>query len=386
MNGNKHTINTHEQPQEQVQEQSLEDSISSLLSQVSNDSLNFEYKSITSSFKKSAKLFINKKFLDSYNIIKTIIYESIDLKNQNIISEYEFINIWSLYFNLLDIFLNKSIISIPKSEKDSIYQKLFKSNEFWNIFQNQLNQIVDPKLIVLLVLIKLNNNEIDTDELQNLRQQIDLYMVNFTSIYNINDQLAESNHEKLQSFNELLEIYHVFLLSKLNEFEESEYLINSNPYIFDKIEMISKLYQTKKDIEESIKKQKELKAKKIEELRKRKELQQKEDEELKKQKEFEKQQKELIKSQRNHNKKISKSITSSKDTTIFEIIKKRFFKNSQLLQNNQILFIIFTLISLLLFVKNHKILTLNNKIRPILTNIWNKLNTTLKMAFQVTYM
>lgn len=360
---------------------SLEDSISSLLSSSERLHVNDETTITTNSYRRGAKLFINKKFYEAYKVVDSLVGDSVGLFNSGKIDESLFVNIWSLYFNLIDIFLNKAICSLPKHEKDQLSNNFF-SNEFFEGFY-KLDYLVNPKLIVLLVLIKLNNESTDLAE---LRSQVDLYLVNISPELN-----QEISKERYDAFQELLETYHIYLLPKLNEFEESEFLINTNPLINNPEELLSKLKQTKTDMEDKEKQKQELAKKRHQEAIRRKEQKLREEEEVRANKEMEKLRAETIAtSSANHNSKLTKNskkqaISNTSDNSIIQIFKSRLLSNKYLANSSSVLIVIFSLISILLFAKNHKII-LNRRIRQYLATFWTKLATTLKMAFQVTYM
>lgn len=379
-------MNGHSLDHENRHEPSLEDSIASLLSTSDRNNGGVDETittTTTTSYKRSAKLFINKKFYESFKIVEGLVDDSFALLNSEKIDESLFNNIWSLYFNLIDIFLNKSTTSLPKHDRDELTTQ-FQSDDLFQDFY-KLDSLVHPKLIVLLVLIKLNNEATD---LPKLRSQVDLYLVNISSEVNHTDQ----SDERYESFQELLEIYHVYLLPKLNEFEESEFLIKTNPLINQPDELLTKLKQTKIDMENKAKQQKELAKKRALEAQKRKEQQLREEEEIKRNKLVEKARAETIAANSaHHNSKITRNGGKdlSKDngySSILEILKQRIINyNKHLTNSSVIIMLLFSLLSLLFFTKTHKLL-LNKKIRELLASFWNKVKFTFKMASQVTYM
>lgn len=372
------------------QEPSLEDSIASLLSNSERSRLTDETKATTSNYRKSAKLFINKKFQESFKIVHDhLISDSFALLNSAKIDEHLFINIWSLYFNLIDIFLNKSLTTLPKMDRDLLVDE-FQSEEIFTNFY-KLDSLVHPKLILLLLLIKLNNEQTD---LAKLRHQADMYLANIST--EITHDNRGNSKERSDSFQELLEIYHIYLLPKLNEFEESEYLIKTNPLIENPDELVSKLKQTKIDMENKEKQRQELAKRRELEAQRRKEQQLREEEEIRRNKEIERARAEAIAlSERNHNSKISKRSSLKKndtdkgfsDSSIYLVLKDRLLNNNVIktLTNSKVLILVFSLISLIALANSRKIV-LNRKLREILGQFWDKLSNTLKMAFQVTYM
>lgn len=342
----------------------LEESVQSLLSQsitLSNDN------HLQNEYKKSAKFFINKKFDKSYYSLIKILPESIHLYQSNSIEIKLFISIWSLYFNLIDIFVNKELNLLNNEEFDTITQIFYNPDYLFNELY-KCQKISPPKLILLLLLIKLNNPKTD---LIKLRSNIDLYLVNASSIFNPDINLDEYN-----DFKELLEIYHIHLLSKLNEYEESEFLISSNPHLInEKDELIKKLRQEKINIENE-------KKAKIEAEKKKKQ----QEKLIKERKEAKL--KELKEAKLKDAEKIEKidtlmPVSNSKELTILNIIKDKLLKlNSSKILSISIILSIFSILSIL---KIFKILNKNRNINEKINQFWTKLSHTLKMAFKVTY-
>lgn len=356
-------------------QENLEDSIASLLSSSLIQEPKDDSVIINSNYKKAAKLFINKKFQQSFEIVQNqLIPQSVVFYNSGVINEDLFNNLWLLYFNLIDIFINKSFTLLSKFDKDQLL-KSFKSDEFFNGFY-ELNKLVHPKLIVLLVLIKLNND--DTDLIA-LRNQMDIYLVNISSELN-----HVQNQDRFDSFQELLEIYHVYLLPKLNEFEESEFLIKSNHLIVNQNEMLENLHKVEKEMKDKELQKQKLAAKRAQEAQRRKEQQLKEEQELKRVQNLEKVKNKIIETNSiNHNSKIVKK-SQGNDLSIYNILRDKLLERFNA-SNSSIIVLIISLISIIAFTKNHKLL-LNNRIKQFLLRFWTKLSNTLKMAFQVTYM
>ncbi|KAH3679140.1 hypothetical protein WICMUC_001151 [Wickerhamomyces mucosus] len=352
--------------------QGLENSISSLLTDP-DESLIPRKTQSQQIYRKSAKLFINKKFGESYNTISKLIHESIELLNDNEIDEQLFINGWSLYLNLIDILINKSGLqdqqqwNLSMINKVEIESKYFSIDLFLELAE--LHSVVNPKLIVQILLIKLNNKKTD---LTVLRQQIDIYIVNNIGYF------SDENLIEFKDFQELLEIYYCHLLAKLGEFNEAERLIKSNSLIFEPEKLIKKLHQVKDQLKEEENQKKELIRKKHLQEKRAKEKAQKS-----LQKQIEQAKKAEAINKQSQNQIITKETVQEDLVSRFiNLIKDRLIKFTN--QQNAAIALL-TLISLILFLKNNKYV-ITYRLRRYLIEIWGKFWSTLKMAFSVTYL
>ncbi|KAH3687370.1 hypothetical protein WICPIJ_001647 [Wickerhamomyces pijperi] len=349
---------------EQDSHVSLEDSISSILSLSEKQRISpvLSKSRLNASYRKAAKSFINRRFEESFTILSEISENAIILYNNEQIKETLFVNVWSLYFNLIDMLINKNEpLSITLDQQK--VEALFFSDDLFEQLE-RLYVPVHPKLMVQLLLIKLNNTATD---FQKLRDRIDYYLVNH--------RVTDDTTPEFQDFQELLELYHVFLLGKLGEFKEAESLIRSNPLIFNPQEMIQKVQDNKKKLEEEksqrlklakLKKQQDLKAKqKAQELLNKK---------LNDAKKLEQQKKEA-------------SLSTSQTKDLHDDLLGRFLTliKAKLSNKSITLVLIISMISFLLILQKNKWL-LNTKVRRYIQQVWDKVFSTFKMAFSITYL
>jgi hypothetical protein len=359
--------------------------VQSLLSQSSvTSAANDLATTLAKDYKKSAKLFINKKFDQCLETVTRLADESIALYDQNVVDSKLFVNIWSLYFNLLDIFVNKDVVKqLSSTDLEKLTREFLDPDYFFDkLFQS--HDLVPPKLILLLLLIKLNNPQTD---LAKLRSKTDLYLVNASSVFN-----PLVNEEEYNDFKDLLEIYHVHLMAKLGEFEEAEYLIRSNPHLSQKQdELVARLIQTKTDLEEEAKQEKELQKKRQAQaalVQQKKEQRLKEQRLLKEKKRREKAAEEeeegaLALAKKESQELQQRNRSSTPELTVLDILKERILKLK--LHKRSALVLLFTVVSLLAFSKKYGLISVNRRVKEQLQRVWGGVLSTLKMAFQVTY-
>lgn len=336
----------------------LEDSVLSLLSNSGALDQTDNGKTVLSKgYKKAAKLFINKMFDQSLHSIEPLIIKSVELYDHEEIDEGLYLNVWSLYFNLIDILINKGVKQLKREEHEDLEDNLVAANGIFTVIYNS-DKIAPPKVLVLLLLIKLNNEQVD---LKALRQQIDMYLVQGSSYFHGNPD-----------FLELLEIYHVHLLAKMGEFEEAEYLIKTNPSLVNKQEILDKLAKEKIALEEA-------KTAKIEAQKKR-QLAQLKKEQVAQQRLKEK--KSVEKIQRNSSRNETTKEVQDVSLDILEQIKKRVFSLSS---SSNKLIVVLSLLSFIFYLKRLNFFRLNENLRRRLGQVWMKVVSTAQMAFQVTY-
>lgn len=358
------TINGHHGAQN-----NLEESVSSLLESESL-MLPDENKTAKSLYRKCAKLFINRKFVESVRNIQQLADVSVKLFDHSKIEEELFVNIWSLYFNLLDIILNKDEGSVPKETKDEL-EAVLLSDELFDTLLG-LNSIVSPKLVLLLTLIKMNN---DKSDLAKLRQFVELYFVHASPTFH-------ESETALEAYYDLLDVYHLHLLVKLGRAEESEYLIRSNPLIRDPELMVEKLLKARKEIEEEKKRKAELQKKKELAAQKRREQRANQLAKEKLHDEIERAKQQSI--EKSHKRQVQKRPEGKEkvaDLTVIDVIKRRL----QALNNTSALVVVFSILSFIFFLQNNRFL-MNARVRQTLQAFWSKLAATAQMALRVTYM
>lgn len=344
----------------------LEDSISTILSTQEYTQPVLSKAKLHTAYRKAAKSFINRRFAESFAVLEEISENAVILYNNEQIKEALFLNVWSLYLNLLDILINKDA-KLPALEQQKV-ESLYFSDELFNKLDGVYNS-VHPKLMVQLLLIKLNNSATD---LARLRDRMDFYLVN--------NRVSDEQAAEFTDFQELLEIYHVYLLAKMGEFKEAEMLIKSNPLIFKPQEMIHKLNESKKQIEEEklqkaklakLKKQQELKAK-----QKAQELLNKRLHDAKKL-EQEKKQKKLL----------DNNLSQTKDLKDDDLVARFISVIKAKLATNKSIGLVFviSLISFCILLQKNRWL-LNAKVRRYIQQMWEKIFSTFKMAFSITYL
>lgn len=343
---------------------SLEDSVASLMSQDLH--IADEQTTAVNLYQKAAKMFINKKFKESYAQCDKLKDVVLALYSQGKLGESIVVNTWCLFFNVVDILTKDSSVSMPELHKTLL-------SDIWFDSLNAMDVLPNPKLVYLLTLIKLHASETD---LVALRQQVDMYLLQASGEYHQGDK-------DFDSFMELVELYHVHLLSRMGESEESEFLIQSNPFITDKTGMIAKLKQVKQDLEDE-------KRRGIEAQRRKKELlaAKKKEKQISHAQVQEDMFKEVGRAKETsmaEKKKIRKSrgdVThTSEFDIVMDIIKKRL---SFLAQRNSIV-MVFALLGFIGLIKTQS-LFMNANVRRWMRVVWDKFGATIQMALKVTYM
>jgi hypothetical protein len=346
-----------------TEEPSLEDSVASLMSQDLH--IVDEHTTANNLYRKAAKLFINKKFQESYVQCDQLKDVVLSLRARAKVGDDVVINTWSLFFNVVDI--------LTRDRGDPRIERQLLSNDWFKQLY-EMDTLVDPKLVYLLTLIKLHN---DKSDLSQLRQQVDIYLLHGSSSFHEGDS-------SFNSFLDLLELYHINLLAKMGEFEESEFLIKSNPHIRDSESFVTKLRDFKKELEHE-------KRRRLEDQKKKEATAKKREKQLANERAKEKLFKEAERAKQaslEEQEKKSKLMKKTKEIrqqeinrTVLDIIKKRL----SFLANRNTIAMVFSVIAVLAIIKNNSLL-LHPRVRRWARAVWDKLGTTIQMALKVTYM
>lgn len=339
----------------------LEDSVVSLLTQELQ--ITDEQTIAANLYRKAAKLFVNKKFVECYeqcNQLKNVVTT---LGREGKVNDEIVTNTWCLFFNVVDIILTKG------QGNATLERELLSNDWFEQLYE--MDGLVDPKLVYLLTLIKLHNEKTD---LAQLRQQVEMYMM----------RLAGDDTTS-QSVTELHELYLLDLLFKMGEFEEIEHMIKMDTHLQDPDAVLKKFQEKKLEFERQEQRRKDdAEKKKKEALAKKKEKQMANDRAREKQmlQELEKAKEVSIGQQKKEKEsKALKRYSQQSSRTAFDIVKRRL---SFFMHKNTIM-AIFTLIGLVVALKANPFM-INPKLRRWTRAFWEKLGSTVEMALKVTYM
>lgn len=346
---------------ESMESHTLDDSVASLISQ--ELPVADEQTTAMNLYRKAAKLFINKKFLESYEQCDQLKDVVLMLRAQGKVGDDVVLNTWSLFFNVVDI------LSKDHSDID-VESRLMSDVWFEDLYG--MSSLADPKLVYLLTLIKLHN---DRSDLGQLRKQVEFYLLHASSALHEGDVGYES-------FLELLELYHVHLLAKLGEFEESQFLIRSNPHIRDAEAVVLKLQKAREEFEEKKIQRAEALKKKEQQLAKRKKekqlAQERANDDLVK--EVERAKHASIAEQKKASKRVLKK-ERHVQRTVMDVINQRL---SYLAERNSLAMIL-SLIAIVAMIKGNQFL-IHPAVRRWARTVWGNLSTTIQMALKVTYM
>lgn len=323
--------------------------------------------SLTNLYNKAAHLFINRKFNESFEIVHSWLDKVIDGVNDNSLPPSLFINYWSLYLNLFDIFINNpSTItavdsSTPQGDVLLKAEQLFYSDSLFSKIDRL--HLLAPIYVNLLLAVYLKSEKGNNSK---LKGAVDVFLNVFKSYIENGISLDQSEYQKL------LEIYYLELLPKTDlTTNEINYLIWSD------VSLEEGAAQAYSDKLKELAEQQKLK---LEEIKLKQEEERKKEEQRRKQM-VQKQEKTIQAASTPPPPPPYNPSQSQPQQSLIQLLKSNFLK--KLSQNNS-LFSILTIISLLFVLsKNTKLTRLLS--RPILSQIWLKFQKTIEMAFKVTY-